>query len=113
MITVYVPPLDVLRDMFPESTDSAIINGETIKGKPAYDFQEYWWASVDAKIGTDRLVTFHDITNPDHMGINDTGHCTYRVFVEWLVKLNWQPYGQHKILKRRSGPHVHSHHSDL
>jgi len=113
MITVYVPPWDVLRDMFPDSTDRAIINGETIKGKPAHDAQQYWWLHMDDIIETNRLVTFHDMTNQHHMSVGDSEQVTYRVFVEWLVKLNWQPYGEHKILKRRSDPHVHSHYPDL
>lgn len=114
MYQVYLPPFEVLQELFPDSTSNHIINGETIKGKPAYDFQEYWWSSVDAAIGDNRLVTFHDLGNDSTMGIGDThGHITWSVFVEWLVKLDWKPYGEHKTLTLRSKLYVQSHSPNL
>ena len=114
-VVVRVPPWEVLQDMFPESTDRAIINGETIKGKPAYDSQEYRWPRVDAEISSDREVCFTRGRGVDdnYASIENTRAMTYWIFVEWLVKLDWRLYGEQKILKRMKEPHVHSHCPDL
>lgn len=111
MITVYVPPWDVLQDMFPESDKRCIMNGEIIKGHP--DTLKLWCTDLESWINESRLVEFTEAKQAHVLLCGDSGYSLYKVFVEWLVKLDWRPYGEHKILQRRRGPHVDSHSPDL
>lgn len=102
MYQVYVPPFEVLRELFPESTNTNIINGETIKG--TIDHWILWSMSVDNIIGENRLITVNDYNVGTQItSIKDTKTLIHCVFAEYLQKLDWRPYGTSKTLNFKKG----------